>query len=409
MALDTDIFGAPAEAPRDSDIFKDLPKPERKPEPQAAPVPAPTMGERLTSMGVAGARGLLQGGPMGAIVGASSEGSKQFGDAVGRVAYGAGGKATDLAAEAGASPEVAAGLGYATNLTTQAIPTVLGGQVAKGIAPAMQSAGKWLMQSALKPTWEAHRTGQAVQAIDTMLKEGVNATKGGMDKLRSQINTLNDEIDAAISNSTAMISKGQVGTRLKETFERFKNQVTPEADLESIKKAWMQFRNHADLIGKQMIPVQKAQELKRGTYRVLADKYGEEGAAATEAQKALARGLKEEISAALPQVATANNRASDLLNALNVGERRVFMDPNRNPLNLALMAHNPSSFAMFMADKSALIKSLLARGLYSGSEQIPAAAARLGIGYAMMPQGLAPGQVPALDIMGLNPGALFTP
>ncbi len=51
------------------------------------------------------------------------------------------------------------------------------------------------------------------------------------------------------------------------------------------------------------------------------------------------------------------------------------MDLNKNPGSLAWLAHNPSSFAAFMADKSALFKSLAARMIYRAA---PAAGAAMG-------------------------------
>src|SRR5206468_3026519 len=112
-----------------------------------------------------------------------------------------------------------------------------------------------------------------------------------------------------------------------------------------------------------------AQELKQGTYRILASKYGEQGSAATEAQKALARGLKEGISEKVPAVAGLNAEESKLINALEVAERRALMDGNKNFGGLAWLAHSPATWAAFMADKSALFKSLVARMMHSGSEQ----------------------------------------
>ena len=111
----------------------------------------------------------------------------------------------------------------------------------------------------------------------------------------------------------------------------------------------------------QNIPVQLAQKLKQGTYKVLSGKYGEAGSAATEAQKALARGLKEEIASEVPAIAGLNAHESKLIDTLNVAERRALMDMNKNPAGLALLAHDPSTALAFMADKSAAFKALAAR------------------------------------------------
>ena len=109
------------------------------------------------------------------------------------------------------------------------------------------------------------------------------------------------------------------------------------------------------------IPVQLAQKLKQGTYKTLKGKYGEEGSASTEAQKGLARGLKENIAEVVPGIGALNAEESRLFKTLGVAERRSLMDMNKNPLGLAALAGNPTGFAAFMADRSAAFKALVAR------------------------------------------------
>jgi hypothetical protein len=108
--------------------------------------------------------------------------------------------------------------------------------------------------------------------------------------------------------------------------------------------------------------VQDAQRLKQGTYKVLEKKYGQLGSAETEAQKSLARGLKDAIAEAVPEVAPLNAKQSELIKALKVTGRRAMMDDNRNPVGIAGLSTNPSQLAAMLADRSALLKSLAARG-----------------------------------------------
>jgi hypothetical protein len=230
------------------------------------------------------------------------------------------------------------------------------------------------MQTAVKPTYQELKSGSAGKAIDTLLKEGVNPTKGGMDKLRGMVDDLGDEVKAAIGGSSATVKKSMVGKTLQETYDDFSKQVNPDADIAAIRKAWLEFRNHPMLKGKSEIPVQLAQEMKQGTYKQLDKKYGQLSSAEVEAQKALARGLKDGIADAVPGVAGKNERMSELINALEVGERRALMQLNNNPNGLALLAHDPRTWAAFMADKSALFKSVMARLMYSGSGVIPTTA-----------------------------------
>lgn len=314
--------------------------------------------------------------------------------------YEAGGKATDYLASKGASPEVAAMGGMVTNVGLQALPMLAGGEGAKVAAPLMEKGARSLMASALKPSPQAWKAGDAATAIDTLLTEGINPTMGGVAKLKDKVGLLNDEITQIIANSPATVQKSDVGMRLVDTLNQAKKQVNPQTDLDAIKKAWMDFRNHPDLIGKQDIPIQLAQEMKQGTYRQLNKKYGEAGTADTEAQKALARGLKEEIALAEPNVAKINAMESALIKTLDIAERRAVMDMNKNPGGLAWLSSNPATWAAFIADKSAAFKSIAARMMYQGKNQIPATAARGAIAAPMAESGSTPQATMAEQLRG---------
>lgn len=295
------------------------------------------------------------------------------GDILDRIAYEGGGKVTDFAARAGLPPEVAGGLGYAANVSLQALPMLFGGEASKVVSPAMQSGARSLMQSAVKPTIQQLKSGDAATAIDTMLKEGINPTKGGVAKLQGRIDELNDQIKAAISASPATVRLDKVGASLLDRWNQVLRQANPQGDLQALQKAWTEFRQHPMFAGKSEIPVQTAQEIKQGTYRAMGEKvYGEEKSATIETQKQIARGLKEQIAAKVPQIAGLNAEESRLITTMNVAERRALMELNKNPMGLSLLAKDPKAWAAFMADKSAIFKSLAARMLYSGSEAIPA-------------------------------------
>jgi hypothetical protein len=216
------------------------------------------------------------------------------------------------------------------------------------------------MQSALKPTLKQLQSGDAAIAVRTLLDEGINPTMRGVEKIGTKIDDINDAISTTIGTSNASISKQRVLDTLNDTRGRFANQVDPLPDLDAIQGVADRFNIHPMISGDE-IPVQLAQDLKKGTYKALSGKYGEVGSASTEAQKALARGLKEGIADKVPEVAGLNARESRLLTTLKVTERRALMEANKNPGGLSLLASNPATWALFMADKSALFKSLAAR------------------------------------------------
>jgi hypothetical protein len=316
--------------------------------------------------GTAGAGGVLANGARA--IGASPElvaslasGGMRTGGTTGLASAGVravGGGAAGLASAGMVNPADAAGGGIA-------------GAALPGVAKALGSAGsavdqgsrklaEALMQSAVKPTIKQLKTGDAATAVGTLLDYGISPNQGGVDKIRSLVNGLNSQIADKIQNSGAAIDKNAVLGRLLSVRQQFGNQVSPTADLNAIRGVADDFMAHPNFPG-LTIPVQDAQVMKQSTYQVLAKKYGQMGSADTEAQKGLARGLKEEIAGAVPEVAGLNAEESRLLTTLDVTERRALMDANKNPMGLASLTTNPLSWALFTADRSANFKALAAR------------------------------------------------
>lgn len=322
-------------------------------------------------------------------------------DMIGKGAYSAGGKVTDVAANIGASPETAAGLGFATNVGIQAIPSLIGGSLAKSAAPAVEDSARGLMQSAIKPVLKDLRTGKAERAVQTMLDEGISPTKAGMEALRSKASAIDDAVSAALKGSNASVNKGAVASRISDLVHRIEaTNPTPQQARQSVEAVYDQFVGNG-LIPKN-IPVTQAQAFKQGIYEAIGKSYGEMSSSTVEAQKALARGLKEEISKAVPGVSGMNAKASDLWNALSVAERKVIMQANNNPAGLSLLAKDPAAMIAFMADRSAAFKGLVAQMLYRGSE--PGAFAVGAIGGQAVPNLMVPmGQGVSETLFPRNP------
>lgn len=242
----------------------------------------------------------------------------------------------------------------------------IAGKGGNAIASKVRAGAERLMQSAIKPTIQQLKSGDAAIAVNTLLKYGINPNAAGVEKLRNMIESTDDEIANAIAGSSATISPQKVTGALNSVNDRFLKQVSPTADLDAIARVKNDFLAHplfANSNSGGNIPVQLAQDLKRGTYQVLSKKYGQLGSAETEAQKAIARGLKDEINSAVPGVQELNKVESDLIKTLDVAERRALMELNKNPVGLASLASNKAAFAAFMADKSAAFKAIAARML----------------------------------------------
>ena len=304
-------------------------------------------------------------------------------------AYKIGGEVTDLTG----SPLA----GYLSNFATNAIPASITSVKGVGAQPELSLAQKpadWLMQSAIKPSQADRISGNALRAVRTMQEEGINATSGGMGKASNLARGLEEQVKSTIAASPESVSAIDVGGRLKPIYDRAKMQVDPHSDLKAIEGTWDAFKSSPAVreqallgqeFGPQMsggdvsIPVQLAQQLKSGTYRSLGGKaFNEVGSTSIEAQKALARGLREEIANKVPGVVEPLKREAALMNVKDVAMNRVLGEANKNPLGLAaLRMDDPLSAVTFMADKSALAKSLLSRFLYSAGK--PSMVAPMGM------------------------------
>lgn len=277
---------------------------------------------------------------------------------------------------AGPLAEVRRGAARGAEEAVNQAPGVLGGgagRLGEAVGGGMKTQARSLMQSALKPDARAMRTGKAAKAVDTMLDEGVNVTPGGVEKLRARRDALNDEIDKVIAGSPAIIKKNVVGKKMRKLMDEVTEQVDPSGDLAAIQKTWQNFMDHPLLTGSRTMSVQTAQKLKRGTYKQLGDKqYGELKGAEVTAQKVLASELREAIAKAVPKVAPLNAEESRMINALNLTEKRVMMSANKNPMGLGAFAIlRPKEFVAWMADRSELFKSLIARMFNAGSQAAP--------------------------------------
>lgn len=236
-----------------------------------------------------------------------------------------------------------------------------------------------LMQSAIKPSAANLESGDAGRAVTTMLEEGVNPTQGrtifgkGLDTLQKKVTNLNTQISDIIKNSQGSVNKNTVVSYLDDLEKKALMQVAPESDLSAIQSVRDQFMAHPLAQG-DTIPVQLAQELKKGTYKSLGGKaYGEISSASKEAQKGIARGLKEGIVGAEPAVAGLNAQESRLLNALNVSERRALIEANKDIAGLGSITPDLGRTLAFMADRNSAFKALLARMLYSTGKAMPTA------------------------------------
>lgn len=212
--------------------------------------------------------------------------------------------------------------------------------VSKGIAavknaaaPAAQAVAERMYQSSLKPSVASYSTSEVKNMVRTGLENEIPVSAGGAAKLGDLVQDLNQKIRAQIAAGTsegATVNKFKVASRLSDTAQKFETQVTPEADLQAVSDAGNEFLRNQPA----EIPALRAQDLKAGTYKQLAGKYGELSSATKEAQKALARGIKEELQTQFPEIQGLNAQEGKLIGLDEALERAVRRIDNRNIMSL---------------------------------------------------------------------------
>jgi hypothetical protein len=292
-----------------------------------------------------------------------------------------GSKVVEGGTKLGLPPEVTAlGATIADVGLKDVAPMAAGGGIgglAKTVAPKVAES---LMSSALKPSVNMAKSGEAATAIRTMLDEGISVTKGGVRKLQGKINDLNDEIKDAISKSTATVNKAKVAGYLTDKINELKQGLLRGDDVAVLKKQFNEFFSGSGLPSE--IPVQQAQKLKQSAYRDIGENPYQKlsNPTGTEGKMTIARGLKEGIAEKVPEIAGLNAQESKLLTTLKPLEKRVLVEANKNPGGLVWLAHNPAAATAYLADKSSALKSILARMIEQAGKGSKSVAAGAGLG-----------------------------
>lgn len=305
-------------------------------------------------------------------------------DELGKGAYNLGGKASDAASSLGAPPELAAGIGTAANVGINAAPMVGGAAIGRTAGPAMRAGAEKMMGYALNPSPADAVSGKAARAAKTFLDEGLSPTVEGTQKLRQLGSDLNDQVYDLLAKSGKTINRPTVGAYIQDVVKRVESKEFSQDPIAAVERVYNQFLKNP-LLNKD-IPATQAQELKQGIYSELKKKYGVLGTDTEEAMKAVARGYKTELEKAVPEIVPKNARASDLWNALNVAERKAYIELNKTPGGFPVfLMHNPEAAMAYMASKSAHFKALVARSMNKGKTALPEiAGATSGAGYDLL-------------------------
>lgn len=206
--------------------------------------------------------------------------------------------------------------------------------VKQTVLPGQGTVAEGLYQSALKPPPGSYSSSDVTNMVKTGLKEELPVSAKGVQKLNDLVRGLNRDIQGTIdagSERGVTVNKYSVTGRLGSTVKKFANQVNPEADLNAVSQSGNEFLRNQPV----EIPASDAQAIKQGTYRQLGDKaYGELSSAAKESQKALARGIKEELAEQFPEISALNARESQLFGLQDALERAVRRINNHDIISL---------------------------------------------------------------------------
>jgi hypothetical protein len=168
-----------------------------------------------------------------------------------------------------------------------------------------------IYESAIKPSTTLSDAERSRIAL-TGLREGIAPTRGGLNKIRSTVDELNNQISGQIASGAQAgetVNAYDVAKRLQSPADFYGNTVNPNKPIADIKAAGDEFiAAHGP-----EIPIDKAQKIKQNTYVANRKRYGELSSASNEAQKNLARGIKEEIVAKHPELSALNAREGSLL------------------------------------------------------------------------------------------------
>jgi hypothetical protein len=276
-----------------------------------------------------------------------------------------------------------------------------GAEAAGGVIGAgMKMAAPRIMQAAVKPTMkmlgDVLHGAPVPRVVQTLLDEGVNVTAGGLAKLNGLLATSQQDLKALLAGAEAGGAPGvnpyAVTSRLGEVAQRAAQQVNPAADVATVGQVGNAF---LDEYGGRTIPLSEANAIKSGTYQTLRKNYGALGSADIESQKALARGLKEEIEQQAPGADLLNRKIGDYGEAARAVGRRVAVEGNRDPVGFAWVAHNPQMFLAALMDRSPAVKSMIARGLYQSAGRVTQVSPQLIRAAVVALSTDAPGAAPA--------------
>lgn len=302
-----------------------------------------------------------------------------FGSGISKLAYNMG-DAVSSAASHFLPPEGAAALGTAANVGIEAIPSFVGGGWAGKAEGALQGAGRYFMQSAIRPLVSDLQRGKVPQAVETMLTQGYSPTNAGVAAMQNKAAEYSGQVKDILDQSNKVIPVSGASDNAAKLADKLRFGTQGPQKVEDVQNVVKQLYNHPAVDDAGLISAQDAQAMKQANYRDIGPSgygLGLKEQTNRDSLKAITAALRQGIEDAHPEVADLNAKAGDLINAAKVSQRRALIEGNKDLLpigaGVATALHNPAAALGLWANSSSAAKAMIARALYSGSRAIPRA------------------------------------
>lgn len=149
-----------------------------------------------------------------------------------------------------------------------------------------------------------------INAIKTALKEGIEPTPKGVQKLWDNVNSLERDIASTISKGKdKYVRTENVIKSIDSVKDYFKEYPVAGKYLKQIDEIEAGFKQERG----PRIPVEDAQKIKKKTYEVFQKAYNEIGTVEKETSKAIAKGINTELKTMFPEIKSLLGKQSDLL------------------------------------------------------------------------------------------------
>jgi len=227
--------------------------------------------------------------------------------------------------------------GTAKNIAGLALDSTIAGvgektmaKVAGKISAPLIARAEKLYQSALKPTASVLK--KSPDVVKTGIKEGIKVSDSGLSKVRGIMDDIGEDIGRVIDNGIAQgraVQKKSLLPYLDQLKEYLGNSLGGKQLVKEVDDISKKILNDLP----DNIPIETAQKIKQTTQGLVNKYYGAMAPVEQETKKQLARGLKDEIAKAVPEIAELNARDAKLFQLEESLQRAVSRMGNREVIN----------------------------------------------------------------------------